>query len=263
MTPAPHILLVGCGKMGSALARGWIAAGHPPDLLDIVSPSPPSVAGRHWSVLPSVGRYDALVVAVKPQKVSEALTGAARLCGTGTLVLSVAAGTAIARLAALTGGQAPVVRAMPNTPSAIGCGIAALTAADSTPQPMRARAELLMRAVGETLWVDTEDALDAVTAVSGSGPAYVFHLIEALAQAGVSAGLSADLAMRLARQTVIGSARLAEASDRSAADLRADVTSPGGTTAAGLAVLMPELPELMRRTVAAAQARAAQLRALA
>lgn len=262
MTPAPHILLVGCGKMGAALARGWIVAGHPVDCLDIVSPSPPGVAGRHWTTLPPEGRYEALVVAVKPQKIQAALEGAARLCSAETLVLSVAAGTAIARLAALTGGRAPVVRTMPNTPSAIGCGIAALTTADSTPETMRARAELLMQAVGETVWVETEDALDAVTAVSGSGPAYVFHMIEALAQAAAVAGLPADLAMRLARKTVIGSARLAQADTRSAADLRADVTSPGGTTAAGLAVLMPELPGLMQRTVAAAQARAAELRTL-
>lgn len=263
MTPAPHILLVGCGKMGSALARGWIAAGHPPDLLDIVSPSPPSVAGRHLPALPRDGRYDALVIAVKPQKIAEALAGAESLCHAGTLVLSVAAGTPIARLSGLTGGQAPVVRTMPNTPSAIGCGITALTTADTTPLAMCKLAEQLMRAVGETLWVDTEDAMDVVTAVSGSGPAYVFHMIEALALAGAASGLSADLAMQLARKTVIGSARLAEAGTRSAADLRADVTSPGGTTAAGLAVLMPELPDLMRRTVAAAQARATELRAMA
>lgn len=263
MTPAPHILLVGCGKMGSALARGWIAAGHPPDRLDIVSPSPPAVPGRHWTALPPVGRYDVLVAAVKPQKIGEALADAARLCGPETLVLSVAAGTPVARLAALTGLSAPVVRTMPNTPSAIGCGITALTTPESTPERMRHLAESLMQAVGETVWVESEDALDAVTAVSGSGPAYLFHLIEALAQAGVTAGLPAELAMQLARKTVIGSARLADASDRSAAELRADVTSPGGTTAAGLGVLMAELPDLMQRTVAAARARAAELRTLA
>jgi pyrroline-5-carboxylate reductase len=181
------------------------------------------------------------------------------LVGPGTLVVSIMAGTKIAALRAACGGA--VVRAMPNTPAAIGRGITVAVAAQGVDAGQRAVADALLRATGAVEWVDDEALMDAVTAVSGSGPAYIFLLAEELARAGVAAGLPADLATKLARETVAGSGELLHCSDLDAATLRQNVTSPGGTTAAALGVLMGEngLKELMTRAVAAATARSKEL----
>jgi pyrroline-5-carboxylate reductase len=199
------------------------------------------------------------VLAVKPQSMGEALPGLAALGNGTTLFLSIAAGTPIESLEAALGPRSPIVRAMPNTPAAIGRGITALVGNARADEPALALAEALMQAVGRTVRLSDESLMDAVTAVSGSGPAYVFLLIEALAAAGEAEGLGRDLALALARATVAGAGALAESSERSPAELRTDVTSPGGTTAAALAVLTDGLPPLIRRAVAAAAARSREL----
>ena len=190
---------------------------------------------------------------------AEALPRVASLGGGGTLVVSVAAGTPLRLFEAAFGAGTPVVRAMPNTPAAVGQGITALAANAAAGTEGLATAEALLSAVGRVVRLAEEAQMDAVTGVSGSGPAYVFHLVEALARAGEDAGLAPDLAMALARQTVAGAGALLAASEESAEQLRVNVTSPQGTTAAGLEVLMAELPDLMRRTVAAAAARSREL----
>jgi pyrroline-5-carboxylate reductase len=258
------LVLLGCGKMGSALLAGWIAAGVAPEAFTVVEPNPSdwlSASGVRLNAgLPA--RPAACVLAVKPQMMGPALPAVAALGGGDTLVVSIAAGTRIAALAAVFGPATPIVRAMPNTPAMVGRGITALVAGPGVAPSGLALAEALMAAVGETVVLDDEAQIDAVTAVSGSGPAYVFHLIEALSAAGVAEGLPAEVAMRLARATVSGSGELARRSADSAAQLRVNVTSPGGTTAAALAVLMDPaagLPPLMARAVAAAAARGREL----
>ncbi|MEL6267396.1 MAG: pyrroline-5-carboxylate reductase, partial [Pseudomonadota bacterium] len=202
---------------------------------------------------------DVAVLAVKPQMMAEAAPALAGFGGGGTLIVSIAAGTPIARFEALFGPGTPVVRAMPNTPAAVARGITAIVANATAGAAGLDRAEALLAVVGEVVRLGAEAEMDAVTGLSGSGPAYVFHLIEALAAAGEAEGLAPDLAMRLARATVSGAGALAGASAETPETLRRNVTSPGGTTAAGLAVLMPALPDLMARTVAAAAARSREL----
>lgn len=270
------IVLLGCGKMGGAMAEGWVAAGVPGGSVRAVDPTPTAEAQALTERLglrlaaDLAGALDgapaeqvaALVVAVKPQMMDAALPQAAMLGGGDTVALSIAAGTPISRFEAALGAGTPVVRAMPNTPAAIGKGVSGLVAGAFAGPAHRALAEGMASAVGETLWLEAESDLDALTAVSGSGPAYVFHMIEALAAAGVAEGLPEELAMRLARATVTGAGALAERSEKSAAQLRIDVTSPAGTTAAGLGALMAEgdgLTPLMTRTVAAAAARSREL----
>lgn len=257
------LVLLGCGKMGSALLAGWLAGGLSPRAVWVVEPSP-----SDWLRAQGVRLNEGLpqapavaLVAVKPQMMGDALPALTGL-GAGTLVVSIAAGTPVAAFEAAFGPGTPVVRAMPNTPAAVGRGITALVGNAAAGEAGLALAEGLMAAVGATVRLEHEGQMDAVTAVSGSGPAYVFHLIEALAAAGVAEGLSGDLAMQLARHTVCGAGELAHRSDAPAGQLRADVTSPGGTTAAALAVLMDEtagLRPLMRRAVAAAAARGREL----
>jgi pyrroline-5-carboxylate reductase len=206
------------------------------------------------------GTVAALVLAVKPQTFGDAGPALRPLIGPSTLVVSIMAGTTIAVLDAVCGGN--IVRAMPNTPAAIGRGITVAVAAKGVNEQQRATADALLRATGAVEWIDDEALMDAVTAVSGSGPAYVFLLAEELARAGVAAGLPADLAARLARETVAGSGELLHRSYHlDAATLRQNVTSPGGTTAAALSVLMDEhgLKELMTRAVAAATRRSKEL----
>jgi pyrroline-5-carboxylate reductase len=198
------------------------------------------------------------VLAVKPQSMDEAIGRVARLASAGTLFLSIAAGTTIAELEAALGERTPIVRAMPNTPAAIGRGISALVGNGAATEADLGAAEALLAAVGATVRLADEGQMDAVTAVSGSGPAYVFLLIEAMAAAGEAEGLAPDLALTLARATVSGAAALAEETGEDPATLRRDVTSPGGTTAAALEVLAdPDqgLPPLMRKAVAAAAVR--------
>lgn len=244
------IWLLGCGNMGGALLGRWRAEDMGP--VAVIDPGLPAAE------IPADGRPDVLVLAVKPQIWRAAAASLTDRIGAMTLVVSVMAGVTTADLAAVFPGSA-IIRAMPNTPAGIGAGVTALftTAGDFA----EGAAEALFSAVGATLWLADEADFDAVTAVSGSGPAYVFAFIEALAVAGAAAGLEPGLAARLARATVTGAAALAAADAAvTAGELRARVTSPGGTTAAGLEVLVPGLAPLLTETVKAAAARSRQLR---
>ncbi|MGI1663004.1 pyrroline-5-carboxylate reductase [Palleronia sp. KMU-117] len=259
------LVLLGCGKMGSAMLRGWLDRGLDPARVWVIEPAPSDwlrgMGGIHLNddvpEAPAV-----LVVAVKPQMMGAALPGAARLGGGRTVVISIAAGTRIARFEEVMGADTPVVRAMPNTPAAIGRGITALVGNARVTDAQMAMAEALLAAIGQTVRLDDEGQMDAVTAVSGSGPAYVFHLIETLAAAGVAEGLPPEMAMRLAKATVAGAGALAEAAAETPAQLRVNVTSPNGTTQAALEVLMDEevgFPALLRRAVKAAADRSREL----
>ncbi|MFP9138316.1 pyrroline-5-carboxylate reductase [Devosia sp. XGJD_8] len=261
------VMLVGAGKMGLALARGWLDAGLPPSNLLLVDPNPGDaardLAEDYGLTLNSeaVGlQPNVLVLAVKPQIADTVMATLAPVVGPQTLAISIAAGIDIARLSRGL-GMGRVVRTMPNTPAQIGKGITGAVAGPEVNAQDRDNAEALLRAAGPVVWFDDESQLDAVTAVSGSGPAYVFHLVEALAAAGKAQGLPDAIAEQLARQTVIGSAALLEADPATPAVLRQNVTSPNGTTAAGLAVLMGDngLTELIDRTVAAARQRSEEL----
>lgn len=258
---AQGLVLLGCGKMGSAMLEGWLAQGLAAAAVHVIDPAPSDwLKGTGVALGGAVPERPAvLLVAVKPQMMAAALPQVAQLGGGATLVLSVAAGVGLAAYEAAFGASTPVVRAMPNTPAAVGRGITALVANDAAGDAGLALAEALLAAVGQTVRLDSESQMDAVTGLSGSGPAYVFHLVEAMAAAGVAEGLAPDLAMTLARATVAGAGALLDGSEESAAQLRVNVTSPKGTTAAGLDVLMPDLPDLMRRTVAAAAARSREL----
>lgn len=258
------LLLLGCGKMGGAMLEGWLAGGLAARAVQVIEPHPSprliALAAEGLALNPATpAKPEVAVLAVKPQMMADAAPAIADFGGGGTLVVSIAAGTPIAAFEAIFGAATPVVRAMPNTPAAIGRGITALFANEAAGDAGLATAEALLVAVGETVRLEAEAQMDAVTGVSGSGPAYVFHMIEALATAAEAEGLRPELAMRLARATVCGAGALAAASAESAETLRRNVTSPGGTTAAGLEVLMPVLPDLMTRTVAAAAARSREL----
>ena len=262
---AGGVTLLGCGKMGGAMLEGWLAQGLPPDAVAVIEPAPSdrlrALAASGLRLNPdAAGPAAVCLLAVKPQSMDAALPAVAGLAGSGTLFLSIAAGLPLRRFEAAL-GAVPIVRAMPNTPAAVGRGITALIGNAHATDAHMALAEALLAAIGETVRLSDEGQMDAVTAVSGSGPAYVFHLIEALAAAGVAAGLPEALSMRLARATVTGAGELAHRSPESAAQLRVNVTSPGGTTAAALGVLMADdgLGALMSRAVAAATARSREL----
>jgi len=255
------LVLVGCGRMGGALLQGWLARGLAPGAVHVVDPNAPAwVAERGVSVNGALPADPAvLVLAVKPQMMGDVLAGLGN--ATGTLVISVAAGVTLAAYGRAFPGTA-VVRAMPNTPAAIGQGITAIVGNAQADAAALDLAQALMEAVGRVVRLEDESQMDAVTAVSGSGPAYVFHLIETLAAAGQAEGLPAELALDLARATVAGAGALAMAEGGDPARLREAVTSPAGTTAAGLSQLMdPDtgLGPLMKRTVAAAAARGREL----
>lgn len=261
------VVLVGAGKMGLALVRGWLGAGLRPDALTLVDPQPQDAAitlAREEGValvgtLPDHAAR-VVVLAVKPQILPVVLPDLTRTVSGQTLVVSIAAGIS---LATLLGGLTThrVVRAMPNTPAQIGQGMTGAVAAPGISSEDLELAEDLLAAAGELLWFDDETRIDQVTAVSGSGPAYVFHMVEALAAAGEAEGLAPEDAMQLARQTVIGAAALLDADATDAATLRQNVTSPNGTTAAALDVLMAKdgLTALMKRAVAAARKRSEDL----
>jgi pyrroline-5-carboxylate reductase len=262
-----RVLLVGCGKMGGAMLAGWLRAGMI-DRADVVEPTSEQVPEdpavfRHDGVedVPADARPDIVVFAVKPQVTDIVVPPYRRFAGPGTVFLSVAAGRTIAYFRDRLGADAAVIRVMPNTPAAIGRGASVLVATDNVDAAQRVLAGRLMASSGLVEWVGDEGLIDAVTALSGSGPAYIFLLIETMAKAGESVGLPPDLAMRLARQTVIGSAALAEQSDAAAATLRQNVTSPGGTTQAALEVLMaPDgMQALFDRALAAAARRSREL----
>ncbi len=262
------LLLVGCGKMGSALLQGWLNAGLEAAQFYVQEPNPDAALadlGVHLNVdtgalqeaAPSV-----IILAIKPQLAVDVLPSIALLAAPETLVISLMAGVSINTMSDLLGGEASFVRTMPNTPAAIGAGMTALYASSGTQEDQKAAAEALLAAVGQTVWLDTEKALDAVTAISGSGPAYLFHMVEALAAAGVNLGLQQDMAAQLAMQTIIGSAFMLGEDEADPRQLRVNVTSPGGTTEAALDVLMGDtggLVDLMRRATQAAAARAGEL----
>ena len=267
---AGPLLLVGGGKMGSALLEGWLAGGLAPEDAWLIEPDPKArqrmarlaLAGLHASADEiSELRAKTILLAVKPQVMDAAISGLRHLASPTTLILSIAAGKPIATFEQAFGKGTPVIRVMPNTPSAVGRGMSVLCANDSATAEQRQMAETLMAAVGDTAWVEDEDLMHAVTAVSGSGPAYVFHLVETLAAAGVAAGLPEALAIQLARRTVAGSGALVDASSETAAQLRINVTSPRGTTEAALEQLMASdgLADVMRRTVEAAARRSREL----
>jgi pyrroline-5-carboxylate reductase len=263
---AGNIVLAGAGKMGGALLTGWLARGVDARDVAVIEPYPSAeisaLTARGVRINPSagdIGAVAALVVAVKPQTFREAGPALCAFVEPGTLVLSIMAGTPIASILEVCGGS--VVRAMPNTPAAIGRGITVAVASSHVSDGQRAMADALLRATGSVEWINDETLMDAVTAVSGSGPAYVFLLAEELARAAVEAGLPEALAATLARETVAGSGELLHRSELSPATLRQNVTSPGGTTAAALEVLMgPDgMPSLLSRAVAAATRRSREL----
>jgi pyrroline-5-carboxylate reductase len=260
------IALAGAGKMGGAMLTGWLAGGLDASRVVVIEPMPSdemkALAAKGIRLNPSAkdtGAVETLVVAVKPQSFREAGAALKPFAGPNTLVVSIMAGATIASISEVCGGV--VVRAMPNTPAAIGRGITVAVAAKNVSAAQRAVADALLQAIGAVEWVDDETLMDAVTAVSGSGPAYVFLLAEELARAGVEAGLPAELATRLARETVAGSGELLRRSEASSATLRQNVTSPGGTTAAALEVLMSAngMQPLMIRAIAAATKRSREL----
>lgn len=255
------LVLVGCGRMGGAMLKGWLKRGLQPGAVTVIDPK----LAAEWQDkglrvnAPLPADPAVLVLAVKPQMMADALGQTPQLGD--TLVISVAAGTTIATFEDAFPGAA-IVRVMPNTPAAIGQGISALIGNAKTTPAQLDLADALMRAVGRVVRLESEDQMDAVTGLSGSGPAYVFHLIEAMAKAGEAQGLSPELSLELARATVAGAGALAVDADEDPAVLRENVTSPGGTTAAGLKVLMDAdtgLPPLMARTIAAATERGREL----
>jgi pyrroline-5-carboxylate reductase len=258
------LVLLGCGKMGSALLSGWLADGLPAQSVWVLDPAPSDwVQTQGVHVNQSLPSSPAIVlVAVKPQMIGDALPSLIALGNGDTLFLSVAAGTTLAQFADILGAQTPVIRSMPNTPAAIGRGITAFVGNGFVGEEDLTLADTLLSAVGQTVRLDAENQLDAVTGVSGSGPAYVFHLIETLAAAGVAQGLSEDLAMTLAKATVAGAGALAEEAEDSPTQLRVNVTSPNGTTQAALEVLMDEqtgFPPLLKQAVKAATDRSREL----
>jgi pyrroline-5-carboxylate reductase len=258
------LVLLGCGKMGSAMLAGWLDRGLPAHAVHVVDPFPSDwLKATGVSINADLPAAPAIVlVAVKPQMMADALPTLQAMGGGSTLFVSVAAGITIATFEDILGANTPIVRAMPNTPAAIGKGISAIVANAAAPATALDEAEALLNAVGQVVRLDTEGQIDAVTGVSGSGPAYVFHMIETLAAAGEAQGLPADMAMQLAKATVAGAGALAEAADETPAQLRVNVTSPNGTTQAGLEVLMDTdhgLPPLMKKTVAAATDRSKEL----
>lgn len=261
---AKGMVLLGCGKMGSAMLAGWLDQGMPATDVWVVDPHP-----SDWLVATGVHINAALpaapaivLVAVKPQMMGETLPSLQNFGNGGTLFISVAAGTSIASYQDILGSQTPIIRAMPNTPAAVSRGITAIIGNEYVGDKELTTAEMLLGAVGQVVRLDSESQMDAVTGVSGSGPAYVFHLIETLAAGGVAQGLSQELALQLAKATVAGAGVLAENAKESPSQLRVNVTSPNGTTQAALEVLMDEahgFPSLLPKAVAAATRRSKEL----
>ena len=266
MSSIPPLLLVGCGRMGSAMLAGWRERGLAPSYA--VDPAPGAVrnAGPDLTVVDDLAAIPAgfapaaVILAVKPQSAAEALPPYARFAGSAVF-LSIMAGRTIGGIQALLGGRAAIVRAMPNTPAAVRQGITVAAPNASVTAAQRELCGALLRAIGLVEWTEQEALLDPVTAVSGSGPAYVFLLAELMEKAAIEQGIAPDLARVLARQTVAGSGALLAASSESAAELRVAVTSPGGTTQAALEVLMApdRLPKAFSEAIAAATKRSRDL----
>ncbi|MGH1452339.1 MAG: pyrroline-5-carboxylate reductase [Paracoccaceae bacterium] len=258
------LVLLGCGKMGSAMLQGWLNNGLPASSVHVIDPHPSEwVQGTGVHINADLPAQPAIVlIAVKPQMMGDALPTIAAMGGGKTLFLSVAAGTSIATFEAAFGSDTPIIRAMPNTPAAVGRGITAIIGNATSTAAQLDLAAALLQAVGQVVRLKDEGQMDAVTAVSGSGPAYVFHLIETLALAGEEQGLPPELALQLARATVAGAGALAEDTPETPGQLRVNVTSPNGTTQAALNVLMDHetgFPSLLSRAVQAAADRSKEL----
>ncbi|RDI59213.1 pyrroline-5-carboxylate reductase [Microvirga subterranea] len=254
--------------MGGSMLEGWLAVGMKPEGVTVIDPRPSDqmvrfCAERGIALNPAhPSAPDVLVLAIKPQMLDQAAPSLNGLVGPQTLIVSILAGKTMGDLRSRLPGATAIVRAMPNLPASIGRGATGAAASPEVTDAQRRMADALLRSNGIVEWLDSEDLIDAVTALSGSGPAYVFHLVECLAEAGAAAGLPPELAERLARATVTGAGELLFQSDLPPATLRQNVTSPGGTTAAALEVLMAEergLKALMREAVAAAKRRAGEL----
>jgi pyrroline-5-carboxylate reductase len=269
--PGP-LLLVGCGKMGGALLRGWLGRGIAGEDVFVVDPAPrdlDDVRARGVTVVTAIEQLPAglqpgiVLLAIKPQFMDEVLPAYRRFAKPGTVFLSIAAGKTVSYLKDKLGADATVVRSMPNTPAAVGRGMSVILKDPAIPAATLDLCGQLLSAVGKVGWIDEEDQINAVTAVSGGGPAYVYLLIECLAEAGRAAGLPADLAMQFARETVVGAGELAHQSPESAAKLREAVMSPKGTTVEALAVLMaPDgLQPLLTKAIAAATKRGREIAA--
>lgn len=261
-----EIALIGCGKMGGAMLRGWQSAGilkHAHVLDPAGAPAGKDVTHYKDAIAFTKAKPDAkiFVLAVKPQVMDDTCKSIAPVVPADALIISIAAGQTIASFEKRFNPKQPIVRSMPNLPASIGKGITVAVANKNVSAAQKKYADAVLHAGGMVEWVEDEKLLDPVTALSGSGPAYVFLLIEAMAEAGAKAGLSADLAMQLARQTVIGAGALAEADSTAATTLRKNVTSPGGTTEAALKVLMDtsEFQNLLNKAISAASARAREL----
>lgn len=262
------LVLVGAGNMGGAMLSGWLKKGVNGSSIIVVDPRPSDAmsaklneaGARHCESAPDGVTAGILFLAVKPQLMDTVLPSLQPLVGEETVIVSVAAGKTLSYIESHL-GRAACVRAMPNTPAMVGRGVTGAYANERVSTEQREAVEELLRVSGPVEWVPTEGDIDAVTAVSGSGPAYVFYLVECMAEAGRKAGLQADLAMRLARETVAGAGELLFQSPDDASKLRQNVTSPGGTTAAALSVLMSEdgMQPLFDKAVAAAKARAQEL----
>jgi pyrroline-5-carboxylate reductase len=267
-TATRPLVLVGAGKMGGALLAGWLDRGLRPGAALVVDPAPPAESAAFLAAKkiathatpPSRVKAGLIVVAVKPQVIADILPGLRSLVGPGTIVLSVAAGTTLKNLKVGLGDCA-IVRTIPNTPAQVGRGVTVAIANALVDDAGRALVTELLQSVGRVIWVEKEGLIDSATAVSGSGPAYVFHMVEALAAAAVSVGFDKASAETLARATVEGAGELLYRSDLSAEVLRQNVTSPKGTTAAALKVLMGRggLTPLMKKAVAAARKRSREL----
>jgi len=269
VTLPSSLALVGAGKMGGAMLAGWLKVGMDPRGVTVFDPRPSEetmalCSAERIGLNPpgATAAPEVLVLATKPQVLDEAAASVDRLLGPRTLLVSILAGKTIHDLRARLPRAHAIVRAMPNLPASIGRGATGAAASPEVEEAQRLVADLLLRSVGIVEWLPSEDLVDAVTAVSGSGPAYVFHLAECLAEAGLAAGLPDELAQRLARATVTGAGELLFRSELPPARLRENVTSPGGTTAAALDVLMAQpggMKDLLREAVAAAKRRAQAL----
>lgn len=264
-----NLLLVGCGKMGSALLGGYIRKGRKKETITAIEPNPDMAAllQKDYGItvidsiekLPADYQFDIVQLSVKPQMMADVLPAYKARCSKETLFISIAAGKTISFFEEHLGTDYPIVRVMPNLPALVNKGVTALYGNHNVSDQQKAITESLFSAVGQAFWLEEESQMDAVTAVSGSGPAYVFHFFEALEQAALKLGLPAEMSKALAYSTVGGSAEMALESEKSAGELREQVTSPKGTTEAGLNVLMKELTSLLERTTEAAANRSKAL----
>ena len=263
------LVLFGAGKMGGAMLEGWLRIGMNPAGISLIDPKPSDelvtlAAENGMRLNPSpqeVGLVEVLVLATKPQMLDTAAPAVQAFIHPKTLLISILAGKTLGDLSARLPNATALIRAMPNLPASVQRGVTAAAPGPGVSAAQRAMTDALLGSIGKVEWLDDENLIDAVTAVSGSGPAYVFHLVECLAAAGTAAGLPADIAERLARATIEGAGEMLFQSPLSPATLRQNVTSPAGTTAAALEVLMADdgLKPLMGRAVAAAKRRAAEL----